>query len=1054
MGTSKLKGLRLSLLGSPKLERDGVSLTIGRQKAFALLAYLAVTKQIQRRETLVALFWPDVDPKLAYSYLRRDLTVLNKVLGSGWLDIDRYNISIVNRDDFWLDTFQFRKTLEASRTHGHQVDEICSECMTQLSEAANLYRGDFLAGLNLSDSLDFDEWKTFESQNFRTDLTWAFSRLTFGCSSQGKFDEAIAYTRRWLRIDPFHEPAHRQLMRLYAWKGDWSTAQHHYDEYKRMLSKELSILPEEATQQLVRLLKEEKVEEPPRWKENQATRYAKPRTNLPSQLTPFIGRKEELDEIKRLLVNVPACRMLTIVGPGGIGKTRLALQAATQLLEEYDNGVYMVSLESVDSVEQLMPTIADALSLSFQGRLPPKTQLINYLREKQLLLLLDNFEHLIDSAEFLSELLLNTTKIKLLITSRERLNLSPEWVHNVLGLNYPGIDSEVHGFIMEDADENSVQDFGAVQLLLERAKRINPDLSLTSEEISAAVRICQLLEGIPLGIELASSWARFMTFEEIAQQIKYNLDFLASSTRDAPPRHGSLRAVFDQSWRYLSDDEKNAYQRLSLFRGRFHHKAAEQIFDISLTLLAKLSDKSLIYRISSDRYNLHEFSRQYAEERLDASVEKIPDLKNRYSTYYAEILAEKEKKLKGAEGLKVLSEIGTEIENIRKFWHWAISQRRISDIGKGLESLHHFYFTLGWVKEGEEMFREASLQLKPIVDSDNKSEPIVSIIYSRLLSRQARFVYRLGSHKKARELVYESLHVLDQMEEENPNVQEEKAISLFYLSVILRGDGEYQVAENSCKESLAYFEKIREPAWIAAAQKHLGIIVGSQGNYELSKQWLKSARTQFQAIDDEYGLADTLNDLGNIAIGLGDFAEAKRLNQNCLILRQKTNQQWGIATSLNNLGYIALVQEEYDEARQLLEKSLQIQKEIGDLYQIANTLSNLGQAAYGQTDFLAARGFYMEALGYATKVGAQPLLLEIVVGVVQLDSAGGLIDPNRAAMLLGFVRKHPACDRMTRERAEIELANLVGKLSSTETEKANELGATLELESLVTEILG
>lgn len=1047
-------GLRLSLLGSPQLERDGVSLTIGRQKAFALLSYLAVTKQIQRRETLVAFFWPDVDPKLAYSYLRRDLTVLNKVLGTGWLNIDRYEIGIVDRDDFWLDISQFKNALDASRTHGHQVDEICSDCMTLLHEAVNLYRGDFLAGLNLPDSFEFDEWKTFESQNFRTDLTWVLSRLIFGYSAQGKFDDAIFYTRRWLRIDPFHEPAHRQLMQLYAWRGDWSAAQHHYDEYQRVLSKELSILPEESTQQLYQLIIEKKVQEPPVWQSSHATRYATPRNNLPSQLTPFVGRREELEEVKRYLLNTPACRMLTLVGPGGIGKTRLALQAATQLLEGFKNGVFWVSLEAVDSVEQLIPTIADSLSLTFQGRQAPKAQLLNYLREKQLLLLLDNFEHLIGSAGFLSELLLNTTEVKLLITSRERLNISPEWVHNVLGLNYPDVDREMQELKSDVLDANSVKDFGAVQLLFECAKRINPHLSLTPEEISAAVQICQLLQGIPLGIELASSWTRIMPFEEIAREIKHNLDFLAGSTRDAPDRHGSLRAVFDQSWRYLSEDEKNAYQKLSLFRGGFHHKAAEQIFDIPLSLLAELTDKSLIHRTSSDRYNLHEFSRQYAEEKLDASTENIMHLKDRHSAYFAAFLEEKEKKLKVGGSPKALSEIGTEIENIRLFWHWAVSQGRMTDIGKGLESLHHFYFTVGRVKEGEEVFREASSRLKSILDNRENMDPFFSLVYGRLLSREARFAYRLGSHHKARELAYESLRVLNELDEGNSDILEEKAVSLFYLSVILRGDGEYQAAESTCKESLGYFEKIQDQAWIATTQKQLGIIAGSQGNYELSRQWLTSARNQYQSIEDVYGLADTLNDLGNIAIGLGDLVEAKRLNQNCLVLRQKTNHQWGIATSLNNLGYIALVQEEFNEARQLLEKSLDIQREIGDIYQIANSLSNLGQAAYGQSDLMAARSYYMDALGYAMKIGAQPLLLEIIVGVVQIDSTAGFVDSLRAVTLLEFVRQHPACDRMTKQRADIEFARFAESMPAAGLTRAGELIGKLELETLVQEILG
>jgi predicted ATPase/Tfp pilus assembly protein PilF len=976
------------------------------------------------------------------------------VLGEGWLEIDRHNVGIAKREDFWLDLAEFRDRLEDCNRHAHKPDEICLDCLTQLSDAVALYRGDFLAGFDLGDSLEFDEWKTLEANDLRTDVTWALTRLVYGFSSQGNYDEAISHARHWLRLDSLHEPAHRQLIQLYAWKGDWLAARQHYESFKSQLVEKLEVAPEEATQQLYELIQMEKVPSPPTWGEGNSTRYVRPRHNLPPQLTPFVGRENELIEIADRLGSDPACRMLTLVGPGGVGKTRLALQAAAQMLEQFRHGVFLVPLSSIEVADHLIPAIADALLLSFQGRATPKDQLLNYLREKQLLLILDNFEQFVKHADLLLEILNHASAVKLLITSRERLNVSPEWVQPVLGLTYPDPMRELSDASSGPAALDPAESFSAVKLLLERATRVNPHLLLTEKDKASAIRVCQLLQGVPLGIELASSWTRILTLEEIAQEIEHSLDFLVEPARDASRRHSSLRAIFEQSWQYLSEEEKRAYQGLSIFHGGFTRKAAEQIVGISLVLLSELTDKSLIYRNPSGRYNLHQVSRQYAEEKLAESAESAETLRDQHSAYYSVYLNEREKELRLGGQSKALSEIASEVDNIRAAWHWAINRRRIQDLDRSLESLSLFYYAIGWIQEGEKAFREAALFLKSLQTGTGQVDPEVTLLYIRALIREARFAYRLGIHRDSSELLAESLMTLQGIARNgNPDAQREMAAAQFYLSVILRGEGEYQAAENICRKSLDYFEKQQDAAWIAATEKQLGIIAGSQGKYELARQWLRAARKQYQEIDDLYGLADTLNDLGNVAIGQGDFTEARRLNQKCLVLRQKTNHLWGIGTSLNNLGYLALAQQNFDEARRLLERSLTIQREIGDLYQIANGLSNLGQAAYGQNDYEVARNYYLEALGYARKTGAQPLLLEIITGVVALEIVQGSLDTERAAALLAFVQEHPASDQMTQDRADTELTVLAKSMSASQLKKAHAISGALNLEELVQELL-
>jgi predicted ATPase/tetratricopeptide (TPR) repeat protein/transcriptional regulator with XRE-family HTH domain len=323
--------------------------------------------------------------------------------------------------------------------------------------------------------------------------------------------------------------------------------------------------------------------------------------HLPAQPTTFVGRRRELARIRQRLDD-PKCRVLTILGPGGIGKTRLAIEAANQHSSEFPDGAHFVPLSTVQSADLLFLAIGDVLSFSFEGKEAPINQLISRLREKTMLLILDTFEHLLDGTPLLSDLLAGAPWLKLLITSRERLNLYGEWLLPIEGMDYP-----------EAADHGRFEDYSAVQLWLQSARRVQPGFSL-QDNAPAVLRICQLVEGMPLALELAADWVRLLPSAVIAEQLALNLDFLASSARDIPERHHSLRAVFDHSWNMLSSDEKMALAKMSVIRGPFDFWAAEAIGGASLPLLAALGDKSLLRADGAGRYGLHELLRQFAAE--------------------------------------------------------------------------------------------------------------------------------------------------------------------------------------------------------------------------------------------------------------------------------------------------------------------------------------------------------------------------------------------------------------------------------------------------------
>jgi len=598
--------LALLLLGPPRIECDGEPVEIRRRKAIALIVYLAVTGQSHSRDALATLLWPEYDQSRARAGLRRVLAALKEALGEGWLHVDREAVELNPDAEVWLDVSEFQDWLAECRTHGHPQEEVCPACLPLLAEAAALYRDHFLVGFTLRDSPDFDEWQFFQTEGLRDELASALERLTHAHSAQGEFEQAIAYARRWLALDPLHEPAHRHLMHLYAWSGQRAAALRQYGECERVLKEELDVPPEEETTQVYQTIKENRHLPPP------VDRFAKKpvspqeparKHNLPVHLTPFVGREVALAEIRDRLQD-PACRLLTLVGPGGSGKTRLALEAAAAQVDHFAHGVFFVSLAPLDSAEAIVPTVAGALGFSFYEGVEPRQQLLDYLRQKCMLLIMDNFEHLLacterrpepcgepveplvegprrrDGVGLVTDLLKTAPQVKILVTSRARLNVQGEHLFPVAGMSFPDEETAKDAALRRVHPEpgrraQDVAQYSAVKLFLTSARQAQPGFKLTADNVTDVARICRLVQGMPLGILLAAAWVRMLTPAEIATAIGQSFDFLETDLRDVPERQRSMRAIFDHSWRLLTEREQKVFQALSVFRGGFTHQAAD-----------------------------------------------------------------------------------------------------------------------------------------------------------------------------------------------------------------------------------------------------------------------------------------------------------------------------------------------------------------------------------------------------------------------------------------------------------------------------------------------
>lgn len=649
--------------------------------------------------------------------------------------------------------------------------------------------------------------------------------------------------------------------------------------------------------------------------------------NLPIQPSSFIGRRNELSQIADRLSD-PACRLLTLLGPGGIGKTRLAIQAARQELYNYQHGVFFVALAPLSSPQFIISTIAETINFAFYSTEEDhKIQLINYLRNKSMLLLLDNFEHLIVAADLVSEILQLAPEIKFVVTSRERLNLQEEWVLNIPGMQVP-----------PENDIDAADDFAAMQLFLDRARKVKPGIVFSETDKRYAIRICQLLEGVPLGIELAAAWVRLLSTQEIATEIEQNLDFLTTSLRNVSQRHRSLRAVFEYSWNLLTETEREAFSKLTVFRGGFTRQAAAKVAETSLFHLSTLVDKSLLRKNTNDRYDMLEVLKQYGEEKLEESPQVKALVETHHSAYFAAFLHQREEALKGGDQKTALDEIGAEIENIRLALQWAITNRRYSTLSHAIEGFYRYFEIRGWLREGAAILSNMSESLRERYGGTETLEEEMLIHYSRVLARLGAFYYRLGNHAEAENALRKGISVARTLA-----ARSDLAFALTYLGAVAYLQLHFDVAREQLHESLSIYRELGDQLGMAIARHHLGLVAREEGDLHQARKLFQESLENNRAVSNRFGVSISLDNLGTIARALNDLEEAKRLHEESLAIRKEYNDRWGIATSLDGLAQVALEMGNPTQAQTLFEDSAEIYREIGDQRRLEKTLECIRQ---------------------------------------------------------------------------------------------------------------
>jgi predicted ATPase/transcriptional regulator with XRE-family HTH domain len=642
-----------------------------------------------------------------------------------------------------------------------------------------------------------------------------------------------------------------------------------------------------------------------------------PRVNLPFQPTRLIGREAELAVLGKLLAE-PQCRLLTVIGPGGIGKTRLAIDLASNQQTFFPGGVSYVPLDSLNAPEFIVPAIAEVLGLSFSGTSDPKEQLLNHLAvhaSQALLLVLDNLEHLLslpseqdgkdETTLLLTELLQRLPKVKILVTSRERSHLREEWIFELHGLPFPSSEQ------MDKLDE-----YSAVALFLQRAGQLKMNFEVLPQERPALARICQLVEGMPLAIELAAAWVGMLSMEEIAQEIASNLDFLTTQMRDIPERHRSLRSVFRHSWKLLSNNERHVLCQLAVFRGGFQRQAAEQVAGASLPILMSLLSKSLLVRREDGRYDLHELIRQCALEKLHNNW-FFEEACNQHLAYFVSLAREAHQGLRSAHLAEWLRRIEEEHNNIRAALEWAFAPAAPSErVDEGFSlaaALDRYWVARGHIHEGI-TWLERGLEASPTVSRARA-----------WALRTAGILYNHGDDDQpAIRRLQESLPIARQFNDETC-----QAHALDTLGDVAQHFGDFLKAKAYYAESLALFRRIGDPRSIGLSLATAGRLYVNYGYCQEAEPLLREGLSLLDRVSDVRGRAYCLNALGRVAILKGDVKLAALRFRQALRLNAELGWLVDLSEDLHELAVVEAMVGDQSRATLILAASAALMKKIG-----------------------------------------------------------------------------------------------------------------------------
>jgi predicted ATPase/DNA-binding SARP family transcriptional activator len=918
-----LSRLAIAILGPFLVTLDGEQLTgFDYDKVRALLAYLALeADRPHRREALAGLLWPEQPEKAARDGLRNALSTLRKAIDDEatdppYLFITRTAIQFNSSSDHKLDTNSFIRALDLAAHHRHRNSAACRYCARWRREAAELYHGPLLAQFSLPDSPEFESWLLARREALHIEAMDAFSRLAVFYLRRGEYQVARYFAARQLAYEPWRESAYRQAMQALAQSGERSAALKQYETCRRILADELGVTPEPETTFLYERIRDG----------NLATKTT-PRT-VPAPLLPLIGRESDLATLGEKLAD-PDVRLVTITGSGGMGKTILAMAAGHQFGSDFGDGSVLVSLVTVEDPTGLFPAIASALGLSIEPSLDIEEQVVDYLRTRELLLILDNFEHLIEGANLLTNLMGTAPGVVLLVTSRQRLGLTTEWIYDLQGLAYP-----------EEESIDPLGKYSAMQLFARRAQQERGDFALLSAEAIAAAEICRLVQGIPLAIELAAAAAGIQSTGEIARQLRAGLDTLSVEWADLPPRHRSIRAAFENSWAILSAGERRIMRRLSIFRGGFDAEAAGTVVGARPVDLRRLRHKSLLEVRDGERFGLHSLIRTFAAEQLVARDEAV-EVAHTHLAYFTGMAEASGKALEGGEQLAWLRRLEADHANILAALAWA-EETDVYEVARLASAMWLFWFMRGHLRESVRYYKH----LYP------RRDELPLGLRARLLNGYSSTLLGQGDFDSIDVVAREALACYRE-------VEDDEGIGLAYHHLATaanwRGDWEASLALAEEGDVAAQRAVRTGTTWVLTIiQDTKSWTLTKIGRLAEAEELVRANISLSLDRNDRWAWAYHVLKLGILNLNAGDPDQARAEFEKTLAVAEEYGDRRLIASVSAYLGEVAVRRWNLAEAWRWAETAEQQYREVGARAARAGALETLG-------DILIRRGYPIEA---------------------------------------------------------------------------------------------
>ena len=948
--------LTIRLLGPLQASHDHNPITNFKTDSVrALLAILAMRQgQTQRRDTLATLLAPDdKTDQEALSYLRIALTRLRKALQDKGADppyllINRKEIALNVGDHIFVDVLRFNDLLEQVATHLHREVNECVTCIERLEEAVGLVRGDFLAGLNFQ-SESWDTWVREERERLRMRHVEALTTLGTRHAAREDWPLLLTVATNLLAIEPSREQAYRWLMQANWRMGELTAALVQYERCVSLLQTEFGVEPDDETRALYAQI----IRGTSGDKRQSASEVDEFLHNLPRARTEFFGRTHELKQLHQLLTD-HSNRLVTLVGPGGIGKTRLAQEAGRQLLPSFPDGVWFVSLlgTSASGGDKIIAAIALALNFSFSQNTPPLQQLANFLRRAELLLILDNLEQLIDDADILLELLDRTDRLAMLCTSRETLNFAEEIVIPLQGFELDHLADDLNVRRLRSRELQKVTNpqlieslpsrNPAIGLFRNRAKRANRRFTISEENWADVIELSQQVDGSPLGLELAATWVRSRTVAQIVESINESVDFLSTRQRDLPRRHRSMRAVFEASWEMLEVEEQEVFANLSIFRGGFSAEAAEIVADATLDDLDILVEKSLV-ELDEGRYSIHELIREFAEQH-----QSNPHLlAERHSSHFIAYLLARANGLHGLTPHFTSAEIQLEERNI---WYALLTAANNKD-----DTIIACAAPLTDYVSQQGRYREGIPPLLTALEGKWKNTPTLQV-------QLARIYEKLDQYEQALTIAQDALA--------NDSDHATQAQAHLICALCHRNLGNRTLWQQALEQAQQLAIRANDVLLQATILRHLGIsTVINDHNLQKAQVYFQQSFEQFLALNNAAGIAWAENNLANIELYQGNVIQAQLAYHRALQLFKTIRLASGEHLARLNLAHVHKELGNFNAARQEYALLLRHQREANKPNQLVFVLASLGNTStkIGQPE--QAETYLREALSLCQQHG-------------------------------------------------------------------------------------